>query len=302
MNILVTGGWYESKDHLDDIRELGFNVYFLEKESDALPCDASIIDGVVCCKVFNWHPIESFTNLKFIQTESVGYDRVPTEYCKAHNIKVYNVRDTYAEPMSEYVIGHLLSWYQDMAQEMSNQIDHGWVKNHEKRELAGKNVCIIGTGNIAKFTAKKLKAFDCKVIGISHTVRDVEYLDEVRTYDDLAKTLEWADVVLVATTPSGRVVIGEAELAMMKKTAVLVNVARGLMVDQKALVKALKDGAIEGAILDVMEVEPVPFDDELWGLENVILTPHSSYIGEGNAERLWQTIKTDLLSEKQGEI
>lgn len=294
MNLLVTGGWYESKDHLDEIREIGYDVYFLEKESDELPCDAAIIDGIVCCKVFNWHPIEEFTRLKFIQTESVGYDRVPTEYCKEHNIQVFNVGNTYAEPMSEYVIGHLLSWYQNMGQEIENQANRGWVKNRKKKELAGKTVCIVGTGNIAKYTAKKLLAFGCKVIGISHTVREVEFISEVRFYDSLLETIRESDVIILATPPAGKPAIGASELSVMKKTAILVNVSRGQQIDEKALIQTLKKGSIEAAIMDVFTEEPLPEDSELWKLDNVIITPHSSYIGEGNAERLWQTIKHNL--------
>lgn len=311
MNLLVTKGWYEAPEHLDEIKAMGYTLYYIEHEEDALPCDPSIIDGVVCCKVFNWHPIEEFTKLRFIQTESVGYDRVPMEYCKAHGIKVYNVGATYAGPMSEYIICHLLEWYQNTAQELDNQANRGWVKKRDKQELSGKTVCIIGTGNIAQYTAKKLKGFDCKVYAISHTARDVEYIDEVRSYSILHETLREADVVIVAAPPKagsrelsmsdrGKVsetytpVIGAEELAVMKKTAVLVNVARGTQVDEKALIAALQTGSIEAAILDVYDEEPLPADSPLWDCKNAILTPHASYIGEGNAERLWNTIKTNL--------
>ena len=313
MNLLVTKGWYEAPLHLDEIKAMGHTVYYIEHEEDALPCDPSIIDGVVCCKVFNFHPIEEFTRLKFIQTESVGYDRVPLEYAKAHGVKVYNVGATYAGPMSEYVICHLLDWYQNSAQERDNQANRGWVKNRNKQELSGKTVCIIGTGNIAQYTAKKLKAFDCKVYAISHTARDVDFVDEVRSYSILHETLKESDIVIIATSrdavekhmaranattslPAGPV-IGAAELAAMKDTTVLVNVARGTQVDEKALISALQSGSIQAAILDVYEEEPLAADSPLWDCENAILTPHSSYIGEGNADRLWNVIKSNLLKE-----
>lgn len=301
MNILVTGGWYESKFHLDEIRELGHIVYFLEKESDELPCSPKIIDGIVCCKVFNWHPIEQFTRLKFIQTESVGYDRVPMEYCKEHDITVYNVKNTYAEPMSEYIVGHLLLWFQNMGQELENQKNKGWDKFRRKGELGGKSVCIIGTGNIARYTAEKLAAFDCKIVGISHTVREIEHFDEVLDYSELENALGAADIVIVAAPPAGKAVIGAAELDAMKKSAILVNVSRGSMVDQDALYRTLMKKSIQAAILDVFETEPMEKENPLWELDNVIITPHSSYIGEGNAERLWQTIKNTLIGCSNGD-
>lgn len=297
MNLLVTGGWYEAPKHLDEIREMGYTVYFMEKEDGVLPCNPAEIDGAVYCRVFNYHPVEQFTNLKFIQTESVGYDRVPVEYCKEHGIVMHNAGNAYANAMSEYIIGHLLSWYQNMSQELENQANHGWAKNHRKRELAGKTVCTIGTGNIARQTAKKLVGFDCKVIGVTHTVREIENFDEVVGYDELHRALAEADVLVMAAPQTGKAVVGEAELAVMKHDAVLVNVSRGTELDQAALIKALKAGTLQAAILDVMNEEPLPADDELWTLDNVILTPHTSYIGDGNAERLWQVIKTNLEKE-----
>lgn len=294
MNLLVTGGWYESSRHLDEIRNLGYNLYYLEKESDALPCDPGIIDGIVCCKVFNWHPIEQFKRLRFIQTESVGYDRVPMDYCREHGIAVHNVKDTYARPMSEYVIGHILSWYQNMQQELDNQAAGGWVKFRGKRELTGKNVCIIGTGNIARFTAKKLAAFDCKVTGITHTVREIDFFDEVVGYSEMKDVLPEADILIMAAPPTGSPVVGKAELALMKDTSIIVNVSRGTELDQAALAQMLKNRQIQAAILDVFETEPLEYESELWGLDNILITPHSSYIGEGNAERLWQVIRNTL--------
>lgn len=294
MNLLVTGGWYESAEHLDEIRNMGYNVFYIARESDELPCDPAEIDGVVCCKVFNWHPIEQFKKLRFIQTESVGYDRVPNEYCKAHGIRVHNVKDTYAGPMSEYIVGHLLAWYQNMAQELQNQTLHGWAKDHSKQELSGKTICIIGTGNIARNTAKRLKAFDCEITAVSHTPRVIEHFDKVMDYDSMEDVLAEADVVIMAAPPTGKAVIGEAELSVMKKTAVLVNVSRGTELDQDALIKALKGKKIQAAILDVMIPEPLDAENELWELDNVIITPHVSYIGEGNADRLWRTIKDTL--------
>lgn len=296
MNLLVTGGWYEAPRHLDEIREMGYTVYFMEKEDGDLPCDPAEIDGAVYCRVFNYHPVEQFTNLKFIQTESVGYDRVPVEYCKEHGIVMHNAGNSYASPMSEYIIGHLLCWYQNMEQELENQINHGWDKFRRKRELTGKTVCIIGTGNIARQTAKKLAGFDCKVIGVTHTIREIENFAEVVGYDELHRALAEADILIMAAPQTGKAVIGEAELAVMKRDAVLVNVSRGTELDQAALIKALKAGALQAAILDVMDKEPLPEDEELWTLHNVILTPHVSYIGEGNAERLWTVIKNNLLS------
>ena len=313
MNILVTKGWYEAPDHIEEIMAMGYTVYYIEHEDDPLPCDPAIINGVVCCKVFNYHPIEEFTNLRFIQVESVGYDRVPLDYAKAHDIMVYNVGATYAGPMSEYIICQLLDWYRNTNQELVNRINKGWDKNFNKQELSGRTVCIIGTGNIAKYTAKKLKGFDCKVLAISHTARDIAYIDEVRSYSILHETLAESDIVIIATPPdkvlsdsladeesgSGFMpVIGARELAAMKRSALLVNVARGTQVDEPALIEALQNGTIRGAILDVFQEEPLPEDSPLWNCKNAILTPHSSYIGEGNADRLWNTIKTNLLLEK----
>lgn len=294
MNLLVTRGWYESIDHLDEMREMGYNVFYMAKESDELPCDPSIIDGVVCCRVFHWHPIEQFTRLKFIQTESVGYDRVPTEYCRAHKIAVHNAGISYAEPMSEYILAHILEWYQNIRQEHENRAARTFIRNHDKLELAGRTVCIIGTGNIARYTARKLAAFDCHIIGVTHTIRAIENFNEVVDYAGLNDALAAADIVIMAAPPTGRPVLGADEFNIMKESAVLVNVSRGTELDQTALVAALSAHSIAAAILDVMDPEPLDPSNELWTLDNAIITPHSSYIGDGNAERLWQTVRTTL--------
>lgn len=294
MKILITGMWHEATEHIDEIRQMGHDVIYIENESENLPCSENDFDGVICCQVFKYHPIEKFSNLKFIQTESAGYDRIPHEYAREHGIRVFNVGDTYAGPMSEYVICMLLDWYRNRREEEENQKQHGWNFDFTTKELTGKKVCIIGSGNVAKYTARKLKVFDCDVVSITNSVRSMEYFDEVRGYDKLKETLAEADVVILATPPHGKPVIGKDELISMKKTSVLVNIARGSQVDQEALIEALKNKDIEAAILDVFAEEPLSENNELWILDNVLITPHSSYIGENNGKRLWEVIKHNL--------
>lgn len=290
MKLLITGAWRQAKEHIAEIEAMGHEVVFMQWENEEIPCDPAEIEGIVCNCLFLHHSAEPFTSLRYLQLISAGYDRVPMDYLKSHGVKVYNAGDTYATPMSEYIIGHLLALYQ----KNERDTDGSWMKCRDKQELTGKNVCIIGTGNVAQQTARKLQAFDCKVTAISNTPRELEHMDEVLSYDNLSTTLATSDIVVLATSPKGDHIIGASELATMKPKAVIVNVARGSLIDQKALTQALKNRTIQAAILDVFEVEPLPEDDELRQLDNAILTPHTSYVGNGNDERLWEVIKNNL--------
>ena len=142
--------------------------------------------------------------------------------------------------------------------------------------LAGKQLVIVGLGAIGQGIARRGKAFDMEVTGISRSADAVPFVDAIRPRGDLVDARRTADIVVVATTydaAAGKIV-DRAAIEAMKPTALLVNIARGALVDQEALVEALRAGRIAGAGLDVTEPEPLPPGHPLWTLDNVVLTPH----------------------------
>ncbi len=155
---------------------------------------------------------------------------------------------------------------------------------------------IIGLGNIGREIARKAKAFDMKVTGIKRTEGKVKYVDEVFSMDNLDILLEKSDFVVIATpfTPLTGNMIGEKEFKKMKKSAFLINVARGEIVNEKALIYALKNKEIAGAVLDVFSREPLPGDSELWDMENLIITPHISWLTEKTSERVINAVTANI--------
>lgn len=145
-------------------------------------------------------------------------------------------------------------------------------------EAFGKTLGVVGAGSIGREVAKQAKAFDMKTIGLRRNPQPMPFFDEVLPRTQLDDLLSRSDYVVLATplTPETRHMIGEAQFAKMKPSALFINVARGGVVDQEALIRALQNGVIAGAALDVTDPEPLPADNPLWDMENVIITPHMS--------------------------
>lgn len=286
MNLLITGAWKCGEEQLDLLRRSGHNVAFLQWEKDELPCAYDWVEGVICNGLFLSHPIEKFTNLKLIQLTSAGYDRVPMDYVKAHGIKIRNAKGVYSIPLAEYAVCGVLQLYKQSRRFSESQRAHRWEKRRNLPELFGKRVLIVGCGSVGTACAKRFSAFGCSVAGIDSVPREDADFEKIVPPDDANRLLPDADVVILTLplTEETRHFMSAERLSLLKETAVLVNIARGALVDTDALIERLP--TIGGAVLDVFEEEPLDERSPLWDMENVILTPHNGFEGEGNAERL----------------
>lgn len=295
MNLLVTGAWSGAKENIEALTQLGHEVRFLQHEKDALPCPYEWVQGVICNGLFLSHPIEQFTNLRYIQLTSAGFDRVPMDYVQAHCIEIRNARGVYSIPMAEFALCGVLQLYKQTRTFAENQKKHLWEKCRDLAELNGKTVCIVGCGSVGTECAKRFKAFGCEVIGVDLFVREDEDYRQMLPLNALDSALNSADVVVLTLplTEDTRHLMNAARLAKMKQGSVLVNIARGAVVATEALIEALQTN-LSGAVLDVFEEEPLSPDSPLWDTENVILTPHNSFISDGNAKRLIKVIFTNL--------
>ena len=294
MNLLITGAWQEAKDYIEIIEKRGHQVQFLQFEKDVLPCDYEWVEGIIGNGIFLTHPIEKFKNLRYIQLTSAGFDRVPMDYVREHNIEINNARGVYSDPMAEYAVAGVLSLYKSQRFFTENQKDHKWEKKRDLKELAGQKVCILGCGSVGTECAKRFEAFGCMVLGIDIVVREIEHFSCVYHLNDAKEVLSKSDIVIITLplTDETYHMFDKEMFEAMKPGAVVVNIARGALIDTHELISALSN-KLGGAVLDVFEEEPLG-DSPLWDMENMVITPHNSFVGNGNNRRMSNVIMKNL--------
>ena len=300
MNLLVTGAWKYTEEYINKIKELGNKVFFMQNEKDLLPCDSKIIEGVICNNLLAYHKIEDFTSLKYIQLTSAGLDRVPLEYIRENNIKLYNAGGVYSIPMAEFAISGILQIYKQAEFFMKNKEKHIWEKNRNLLEINGKNVCIVGSGKIGGECAKRLNAFGANIVGIDIISQKKDYFTNIYNIKDLKNVLTNIDIIILTLPLTNDTIhlFNEEVFNSCKDGAVLVNISRGKIVEEKALLNAL-DNKLMGAVIDVFEEEPLNENNPLWSKDNVIITPHNSFVGDGNSKRLSELILKNIQCENK---
>ena len=294
MNLLITGAWNEAKQNISLLEQIGHRVCFMQQEKDALPCEYNWVEGVICNGLFLHHPIEKFQNLKYIQLTSAGYDRVDLEYIQKHGIEIHNARGVYSIPMAEFALSGVLQLYKQAAFFYENKKMCKWEKHRGLKELFGKKVLIAGCGSVGNECAKRFAAFGCEVTGIDLYPREDMLYKKILPLTELDAQLKGADIVVLTLplTNQTKHLMNQKRLKTLKKDAVLVNIARGAVIDTAALLEQIDH--LGGAVLDVFEEEPLNENSPLWQKEKVILTPHNSFAGEGNSERIKQIIIKNL--------
>lgn len=223
--------------------------------------------------------VEMLTNLKLISVAFTGVDHIPMDLCREKNIMVCNCAGYSTESVAELVFGMLIALQRRIIP--CNQVvrEEGTKAGLVGFELKGKTFGIIGSGAIGLRTAELAKAFGCKLIAYSRTERK-EAKDMGITYVSLEELMKQSDIVSlhVPATKDTTMLINKDLIAMMKPTAVLINTARGTVVDNEALANALNEGKIAGAGIDVFEVEPpIAKEHPLCGAKNAVLTPHIAF-------------------------
>ncbi len=220
-------------------------------------------------------PLFNCETLKWAHNGGVGIDHLPK--WDTNKLTVTNGSGVLADFMAEYVTGALLMANIRFPQYFRQQQQHVW-EMRDWRSVIGQNLLVIGLGNIGRRVAIRGKQLGMNVTGVRSNPEPVTGVDKIFTTEQLLDAVPDADFVCVhvASTPKTRHMISAEVLGAMKPGALLVNTARGGVVDQIALTKALQEKKIAGAVLDVTEPEPLPKDDPLWDLDNVVITPHMS--------------------------
>lgn len=195
-------------------------------------------------------------------------------------ITVTNSAGVAAPMMAEYVFGSILHFTLDIPGLATDQAKREWHSARLMQPLAGKTMLIVGLGHTGQAVAARAKAFGMHVIGTRARPAPMDNVDEVHASDALQELWHRADFIVLSVPllPATRHMVNARSFAAMKPSAILVNVSRGGVVDDAALVNAMHEQAIAGAALDVFEAEPLPADSEIWGLENVIVSPHCSAV------------------------
>ncbi|MWV63286.1 D-2-hydroxyacid dehydrogenase [Halorubrum sp. JWXQ-INN 858] len=224
-----------------------------------------------------------------------GTDHVPVDALAEHGVAVTNAGGIHAPGIAEQSIGNMLVFARRLHEGWRRKSNAEW-RHFQSFELAGSTVAVIGLGSIGQEVVDRLQGFDVETLGVRYTPSKGGPTDEVVGFetDAIHDVLARSDYVVLACPLNDltRGLIGESELATLSPHAVLVNAARGGIVDTDALVSALRSNGIRGAALDVTDPEPLPADHPLWGLENCLITPHTG----GHTPKHWDRL-ADIVAD-----
>ena len=239
--------------------------------------------------------VRAAVNLKWIQTLGTGVDNLIDLPSLQRNVIVTNVHGIHGAPVSEAALAAMLALSRDLPRFVRNQDRRHWGR-WPARLLDGKTVGILGIGVIAEALAPKCKALGMRVLGFSAVPRPVAGFDRIYARHDLADTVAELDyfVLLTPLAPATRGMIGAGVLSAMKSTAYLVNLARGGVVDEPALLDVLNRGGIAGAALDVFVEEPLPGDHPFWSCDNIIITTHQGGFCDVYPDLALPTVETNM--------
>ena len=283
---------YAGRPELDDLRRLGEVTVYNTKAADqdelvARLAEADALINVRAYTTLDAATLDRLPRLALIAVFGTGTDNIDSEAAAARGIAVCNAPGANARSVAEHAIALMLAVSRQVARQHRAMQAGQWTY-FEGPELEGKTLGVIGLGAIGQHTARIAAGFDLRVLAWSPTRDEARAAGCGATLVELDDLLRHADVVSLslASTAATRGLIGERELGLLKRRAILVNTARGALIDQPALVAALQAGRLFGAGLDVFAEEPLPTGHPLTLLENVVLTPHAGWVTREARERL----------------
>ncbi|MEH7225167.1 D-2-hydroxyacid dehydrogenase [Bacillus sp. JJ1566] len=253
--------------------------------------DAEVIVGWK--KEIAEHCVHADSKLRWLQSWSAGVNSMPLDEMEKKNILLTSANGVHAFPISETIFALMLGLTRKIHTYVRNQQEKKWHHSDMKLEIHEKTIGIMGVGHIGKETAKIAKAFGMKVLGVRHSGREEDFVDEMFTTDQLSDVLPRCDYVVVTLplTNETRHLFGANEFKQMKPSAFFINIGRGEIVVEDELIESLRTGEIAGAGLDVFTKEPLAETSPLWEFENVIVTPHTS----GSTEHYTKRVIEDIL-------
>nr|WP_319219186.1 NAD(P)-dependent oxidoreductase [uncultured Trichococcus sp.] len=240
-------------------------------------------------------------SLRWVQAISAGVNSLPLATFERQGIYLTNASGIHSEPIAEYVIGVLLSHMRGLRTAILNQPQRKWGQTKELQELKGKTMMIVGAGQIGSRLGELAKAFGMKVIAVNRSGKEIPSFDVTVKMDNIGTIIDFADVVvdILPQTDETYRVFDDALFSRMKKGVLFVNVGRGITVDTDSLIKALDNGTVAYAALDVFDEEPLPASNPLWNHEKVLITPHFSGVVEHFRDNLFEVVLGNAKSYKK---
>jgi phosphoglycerate dehydrogenase-like enzyme len=261
------------------------------REERELVADAPVVTGVGIDEEL----LEAAEELELFACAYAGYGHLPMDALRERGVAVTNAAGIHAASIAEQVLGYLLTFARDLHEGWRRQRNREY-RHYQGRELGGSTVTIVGMGAIGHAVVQRLQGFGVDTIGVRYTPEKGGPTDEVVGFDPAAvhDALARTDYLVLATplTDTTRGLVDAEAFATLPPESVLVNVARGGVVDTDALVAELRRQGIRGAALDVTDPEPLPEDHPLWTFENVLLTPHNA----GHTPKHWPRM-ADIVAE-----
>lgn len=243
-----------------------------EGEALAYIADVDVMYGVITPAL-----LAQAQALKWVQADRIGMEKYIFPELAESDVALTNVRGVFSDHIANHVWSYILAFSRGLHRYIRRQTDHRWEPEGEAVHLGESTIGIVGLGGIGREVARRAPAFGARVVAVDPRVTDApDGVEAVWPPDRLDDLLRAADFVTICAphTPDTEKMFGAAQFEIMKPTAYLINIGRGVIVDLAALTEALQRGKIAGAGLDVYEIEPLPADHPLWDMENVILTPH----------------------------
>ncbi len=269
------------------------------EEEDLLPIMADI-DGVIAGDDrFTAKVIENAPKLKVLSKWGTGIDSFDKAACQKAGVAITNTPNAFSEPVADSVLGYILSFARRLPW-MDKQMKAGIWDKIPGHALGESTLGVIGVGNIGKAVIKRASAFGMSIIATDPVMPSEDFLEQYNVQMvSLEELLQQSDYVSTNCdlNPGSHHIMNEAAFQLMKNSAVLINTARGPLVDEKALVAALQSGQIAGAGMDVYEDEPLPENSPLRSMDNVMLAPHNSNSSPEAWERVHHNTIRNLLRE-----
>jgi len=278
-----------SDDLLSKLHEVAQGATVSTVQQDVVEV-ADLIDSDIVFGRIPPHLLIELPNLKWLHLASAGANGMTDRNLYANKSTVLTKSSgTFGIPIAEHIIGMMIALSRDFGYYYKKQAEGKWCNDFPHLlDIHGSKVFILGLGDLGTELSKHLSGFGCKMVGFRRDeTKPHEIINDVRPLSKLKESLPEADYIIICTpgTTETEKLFGYEEFELMKNTAIIINVGRGMIIDSDALAEALKQGKIGGAGLDVTEPEPLPEGHPLWDAPNLLITPHVSAATQVTSER-----------------
>ncbi len=297
--MLVVTNFALNETQLKSIHQVSPKIEVVRVSGDDASAYAPYLDQMevgFCMLRFPTGVADGAPNLRWVHTSAAGVDGFEGSGLLGGPFTLTTSNGLHRLQMAEYITTMMLMLARNMPMYLKAQAEHRWLGPRDRpnpTEIGGKTLSILSLGNIGDEAAKRAKAFGMRVIGTRRSVtleqaaNKPSYVDELLPVSEKNTLISQADYLLLSLPLTGetRGMLGEKELRSMKPTSFVINISRGAIIDEAAITRALKEGWIAGAALDVFTTEPLPAESPLWDLPNAIITPHVSGPSEHYSDR-----------------